>query len=59
MAVWSAFGYILGLGDRHGDNILMKVNDGGLVHIDFDCIFDKGRFLPVPEVLNFRLTRNL
>ena len=26
--------------------------------IDFDCIFEKGKSLPVPETVPFRLTRN-
>ena len=29
------------LGDRHGDNILIDKNTGDVVHIDFDCLFEK------------------
>lgn len=59
MAIWSAFSYIIGLGDRHCDNILLKKNTGDILHIDFDCIFEKGKYLPVPETIPFRLTRNI
>eukprot|EP00915_Cephaloidophora_sp_WS-2016_P007516 GHVH01010180.1.p1 GENE.GHVH01010180.1~~GHVH01010180.1.p1 ORF type:complete len:2055 (+),score=272.18 GHVH01010180.1:654-6818(+) len=48
-------GWILGLGDRHQENQLLDAN-GTLVHIDFDCILDKSRLLPIPEVVPFRLT---
>lgn len=27
--------YVLGLGDRHPDNIMVNKNDGNLFHIDF------------------------
>jgi len=30
-----------------------------MVHIDFDCIFHKGKHLPVPEIVEFRLTKNI
>ena len=40
---------VIGLGDRHQDNILVQ-QDGSVSHIDFDCIFEKGTVLPVPEV---------
>ena len=52
-------GYIMGLGDRHGDNILYHENSGKISHIDFDCIFEKGLNLPIPETVPFRLTSNL
>lgn len=41
--------YMIGLGDRHNDNILIQKN-GAVSHIDFDCIFEKGTILPIPEV---------
>ena len=47
------------LGDRHYDNILIKIENGESFNIDFDCIFDKGRYLPVPEIIPFRITKNL
>ncbi|KAL7541357.1 hypothetical protein ACHAXR_011755 [Thalassiosira sp. AJA248-18] len=58
-AVWSAVGHIIGLGDRHSENILIDTSSGDCVHVDFDCIFDKGLLLPRPEVIPFRLTPNM
>lgn len=58
-AVMSIVGHILGLGDRHGDNILMMEKTGGVLHVDFDCLFDKGTTLAVPERVPFRLTSNM
>ncbi|KAL7059465.1 hypothetical protein AAHC03_013418 [Spirometra sp. Aus1] len=55
----SAFGYLLGLGDRHLDNLLVDLTTGRLVHIDFNICFDEGRNLRVPELVPFRLTRIL
>ena len=43
---------MIGLGDRHNDNILIQKN-GAVSHIDFDCIFEKGSILPIPEVWPF------
>jgi len=56
LAVMSVLGYVVGLGDRHLDNILLCVNSGDVVHIDHNVCFDKGRRLKVPEVVPFRLT---
>jgi len=42
-AVWSIVGYFLGLGDRHGENIMCDKKTGQCVHVDFDCLFDKGQ----------------
>ena len=58
-AIWSAFGYFIGLGDRHCDNILLHKITGKALHIDFDCIFNKGKWLPKPEIVEFRLTKNV
>jgi hypothetical protein len=33
--------HVLGVGDRHSDNILMQP-DGTIFHIDFGCVFGKG-----------------
>ncbi len=52
--MWSMVGHIVGLGDRHGDNILLDCGSGECVHVDFDCLFDKGLTLTIPEVVPFR-----
>ena len=58
MAVMSMIGHILGLGDRHLDNILMDFTTGEVVHIDFNVCFEKGTKLRVPEVVPYRMTAN-
>ncbi|KAJ8680180.1 hypothetical protein QAD02_015967 [Eretmocerus hayati] len=58
-AVMSMVGYILGLGDRHGENILIDSKSGDCVHVDFNCLFNKGETLDVPEMVPFRLTHNM
>lgn len=58
-AAISILGHILGLGDRHGHNILLDEISGEVVHIDLGVAFEAGRVLPVPEVVPFRLTRDL
>ncbi len=58
-AVMSMVGYILGLGDRHGENILLSEKSGAVLHVDFDCLFEKGMELEVPERVPFRLTQNM
>eukprot|EP00850_Spirogloea_muscicola_P000260 SM000001S04662 [mRNA] locus=s1:1542427:1556327:- [translate_table: standard] len=58
-AVWSMVGHIVGLGDRHGENILLDSTDGACVHVDFSCLFDKGLALEKPELVPFRLTQNM
>lgn len=56
-AVMSIVGFILGcvltgcllhatdelksLGDRHLENILLDINSGDVVHVDFNCLFEK------------------
>lgn len=40
-AVISIVGYILGLGDRHGENILLDSTNGGVIHVDFNCLFNR------------------
>lgn len=59
LAVMSIVGYLVGIGDRHLDNIMVSERNGNIMHIDFDCIFEKGKSLAVPEVVPFRLTRNM
>ncbi|EDK45716.1 conserved hypothetical protein [Lodderomyces elongisporus NRRL YB-4239] len=58
-AVMSIVGYLIGLGDRHCENILLFKKSGAVLHIDFDCLFEKGKSLPTPEVVPFRLTQNM
>ena len=58
IALWSVIGYIVGLGDRHCENILFDVTTGECAHVDFDCLFNKGLTLLVPEIVPFRLTQN-
>ena len=35
-AAWSAVGHVIGLGDRHSENILVDTSSGDCVHVDFD-----------------------
>ncbi|KAM3722520.1 Serine/threonine-protein kinase ATR [Dirofilaria immitis] len=58
-AVMSMIGFILGLGDRHGENLLLDLINGDAIHVDFNLLFNKGENLNVPEVVPFRLTRNI
>jgi serine/threonine-protein kinase ATR len=59
VAVWSAVGHVVGLGDRHCENILVDTLCAECVHVDFDCLFDKGVTLAKPEVVPFRLTSHM
>eukprot|EP01125_Pyxidicula_operculata_P018960 TRINITY_DN681_c0_g3_i3.p1 TRINITY_DN681_c0_g3~~TRINITY_DN681_c0_g3_i3.p1 ORF type:complete len:508 (+),score=60.48 TRINITY_DN681_c0_g3_i3:152-1675(+) len=59
LAVMSMVGYIVGLGDRHGENILFDASTGDTVHVDFNCLFFKGLTFPKPEKVPFRLTPNM
>jgi ataxia telangiectasia mutated family protein len=58
-AAISILGHVLGLGDRHGHNILLDAESGEVVHIDLGVAFEMGRVLPVPELVPFRLTRDI
>ncbi|KAI1818747.1 phosphatidylinositol 3 [Poronia punctata] len=58
-AAISILGHVLGLGDRHGHNILLDSKNGEVVHIDLGVAFESGRVLPVPELVPFRLTRDI
>ncbi|KAE9410202.1 hypothetical protein BT96DRAFT_913020 [Gymnopus androsaceus JB14] len=58
-AVMSMVGFILGLGDRHCENVLLDENTGDLIHVDFNCLFEKGKNMETPERVPFRLTQNL
>ncbi|XP_020295832.1 serine/threonine-protein kinase SMG1 isoform X3 [Pseudomyrmex gracilis] len=59
VAVMSIIGYIIGLGDRHLDNVLVDLNTGEVVHIDYNVCFEKGKTLRVPEKVPFRMTPNI
>lgn len=58
-AAISMLGYVLGLGDRHTHNILLDEKSGEVIHIDLGVAFEAGRVLPIPEVVPFRMTRDI
>ena len=58
-SVWCVVGHVVGLGDRHLENVLLDMSSGDAIQIDFGCLFDKGLTLPQPEVVPFRLTQNI
>ncbi|KAF7194796.1 Serine/threonine-protein kinase tel1 [Pseudocercospora fuligena] len=55
----SILGHIIGLGDRHCSNILLDEKTGEVVHIDLGVAFEAGRVLTIPELIPFRLTRDI
>lgn len=55
-AVMCMIGYIIGLGDRHLDNLLVEFSTGQVVHVDYNVCFEKGKSLRVPERVPFRMT---
>ncbi|KAI8877781.1 hypothetical protein K501DRAFT_229661 [Backusella circina FSU 941] len=59
LAVTSMIGYIIGLGDRHLDNMMIDFKSGEIIHIDYNVCFEKGKRLRVPELVPYRLTQNL
>ncbi|XP_047544765.1 serine-protein kinase ATM isoform X2 [Vanessa atalanta] len=59
VATSSMVGYIMGLGDRHVQNILIDTTTAELIHIDFGIAFDQGKTLPTPETVPFRLTQDI
>lgn len=59
VAAMSMIGHIMGLGDRHLDNILVDFCSGDIVHIDYNVCFDKGHRLKIPEIVPFRLTQTM
>ncbi|CAF1174376.1 unnamed protein product [Didymodactylos carnosus] len=59
LAVTSMIGYIIGLGDRHLDNVLVDLKTGQIIHIDYNVCFEKGKKLRVPEKVPYRMTQNL
>ena len=59
LAVMSMVGSVMGLGDRHTENILMETTTGECMHVDFNCLFWRGLEFTVPEKVPFRLSPNL
>ncbi|GMK55487.1 hypothetical protein CspeluHIS016_0205430 [Cutaneotrichosporon spelunceum] len=59
LAVMSMIGFVLGLGDRHGENILFDGLTGDTVQVDLNCLFDRAKAFEVPERVPFRLTQNM
>lgn len=59
VACSSIVGYIIGLGDRHCQNILIDKRTAEVIHIDLGVAFDQGKILPIPETVPFRLTRDI
>nr|POF14048.1 serine/threonine-protein kinase tel1 [Quercus suber] len=55
----SMLGHVLGLGDRHCHNILLDEESGEVIHIDLGVAFEAGRVLPIPELVPFRMTRDI
>lgn len=59
-AVTSTISYIIGLGDRHLKNIMINRDNGTLMNIDFNDVFEiTQKRDAMPEMVPFRLTRNL
>jgi len=55
----SMVGMILGIGDRHAQNILIDEKTAELIHIDFGITFEQGKTLKTPETVPFRLTADI
>jgi len=55
----SFVGYVLGLGDRHAENILLDATSGAAVHVDFNCLFEKVRYLGKEDLTDrVKVSRN-
>ena len=60
LSVMSVVGYLLGLGDRHPNNLMMDRQTGKIIHIDYgDCFEIAMKRNKYPEKVPFRLTRML
>lgn len=61
LKTWAYWGYIgscVGMGDRHGSNILFT-SKMKAIHIDFQYSLDYGMSLGVPQTVPFRLTKSV
>jgi serine/threonine-protein kinase ATR len=45
VAIMSMIGYIMGLGDRHNENILVDQFTGEILHVDYNYIFHRAESL--------------
>ena len=58
LAVMSIVGYVIGLGDRHTNNLMFERTNGKIIHIDFGDCFENAMVRDMfPEKIPFRLTR--
>lgn len=48
--------WILGIGDRHLENLLISIKSGRCLGIDFGYAFGAGVDISIPELIPFRLT---
>lgn len=51
--------WILGIGDRHLENVLISIRSGRCLGIDFGLAFDAGVDQKIPELMPFRLTHQI
>lgn len=47
------------LGDRHCENILLDANTGDVVHVDFNCLFEKVRVVDVHICIYLTVARRV
>ncbi|XP_063980043.1 DNA-dependent protein kinase catalytic subunit-like [Diachasmimorpha longicaudata] len=58
-SVMSVAQWILGIGDRHLENTMIGVQSGECIGIDFNMAFGGGIDQVIPELMPFRLTKQL
>ena len=51
--------YILGIGDRHLENFLINIKNSEIVAIDFGVSFGQGQTQFIPELVPYRLSRQI
>lgn len=59
VAALSMVGHILGIGDRHCNNVMVDTITAEPLHIDLGVAFDQGKRLTIPETVPFRLTGDM